>query len=135
MPDLINKKLEYINQLFIEGLYYKSLDAIEDFEQKEDLSTDDRISCNLLKSKLYLYLGKYTDALKFAEQACSMCPELGINSFSVDSYISKAWALSALRDYDLVLQLISKGEEALKELTIKPQSEFAKRRSFEINQK
>ena len=127
MSDLINEELKNMNQLFIEGLYFKSLDSIVDFEQKEDLNPEDRLSCYLLKSNIYYELGEYNDALRFAEQACDMSQELGIKPLLVDSYISKAWALLELRDFDLVLRLISKGEELLKELTIKPQSEFAKR--------
>ncbi len=107
MPDLINEKLENMNQLFIEGLYFKSLDSIVDFEQKEDLNPEDRLSCYLLKSNLYYELGEYTDALKFAEQACSMSQELGNKLLLIDSYISKAWSLLELRDFDLVLQSIT----------------------------
>ncbi|MFX1449530.1 MAG: tetratricopeptide repeat protein [Promethearchaeota archaeon] len=130
MPNLIDRKLEYMNQLFVEGLYSNLLDSIEDFEQIEDLTPENQLSCYHLKSNLYFELGKYSDALKFAEQACNMSQELGSKTSLFDSNISKAWALLMLRDYDLVLQLISNGEEILKELTLKPQSEFAKREAL-----
>ncbi|MFX0081559.1 MAG: tetratricopeptide repeat protein [Candidatus Hodarchaeota archaeon] len=127
MPGLVNEKLENMNQLFIEGLYLKIRDSIVDFEQREDLTPEDRLSCYLLKSNLYYELGEHTDALKFAEQACSLSQELGLKTLLIDSYISKAWALLELRDFDLVLESILKGEELLKNLTIEPQLEFAKR--------
>ncbi|MHA2129932.1 MAG: tetratricopeptide repeat protein [Promethearchaeota archaeon] len=127
MPDLINEKLESINQLFIEGLYFKALDLLADFERIEGLNSEDQISCYLLKSNLYNELGKYNDALKFAEQACNISQGLGNKFLLVDSYISKAFSLLALRDYKLILKLISEVEELLQNLTIKPQSEFAKR--------
>ena len=127
MPELINEKLENMNQLFIEGLYFKALDSIVDFEQKEILAPEDRLFCYLLKSNLYYELGENTDALKFAEQACSMSQELESNNFLFDSYISKAWVLLDLKDLDKVSEIITNSEEMLKELTIKPQSEFAKR--------
>jgi tetratricopeptide (TPR) repeat protein len=130
MLDLINKELKYIYQLFIEGLYSKVLDSLENFEQKEDLTPENRIFRDLLKSNLYYELGRLTDALKFAEQAYNMSEELGNKSLLVDSYISKAQALLSLRDYNLALQLISKGEEVLKMLMIKPQSEIAKREAL-----
>ncbi|MFW9818144.1 MAG: tetratricopeptide repeat protein [Candidatus Thorarchaeota archaeon] len=130
MPNLIKKKLDNMNQLFLEGLYSNVLDSIEDFEQIENLTNENRISCYNLKSNLYFELAKYTDALKFAEQACKMSQELGNKSFLLDSYICKAWALLMLRDYELVSQLISNGEELLRELTLKPQSEFAKREAL-----
>ncbi|MFW9825750.1 MAG: hypothetical protein ACFFE4_22600 [Candidatus Thorarchaeota archaeon] len=124
---MINEKIEFINQLFIEGLYFKALEAIGDFEQKEDLAQKDYLACSLLKSNLYYELGEYTNALKFAEQACSISQELEIKPFLVDSFISRAFALLELRDFDEVLQSISKGEKLLKELPMKTQSEFAKR--------
>ncbi|MFX0007131.1 MAG: tetratricopeptide repeat protein [Candidatus Hermodarchaeota archaeon] len=130
MPNLIEKKLGYMNQLFVEGLYSNVLDSIEEFEQIEDLTTEDRISCCHLKSNLYFEICKYTDAFKFAEQACNMSRELGNKSLILDSYISKARASLMLRDYDLVSQLISNGEEMLRELTLKPQSEIAKREAL-----
>jgi len=127
MPSLIRKELESMNQLFIEGLYFETLDAIKDFKQKEDFTLEDRLSCYLLESNLYCEIGEYADALKFAEQAYTMSQELENKSFLVDSNISKAWILLALRKLDFVLQLISKGEDLLKNLTIKPQSEYAKK--------
>ena len=127
MPELINEKLENMNQLFIEGLYFKALDSIVDFEQKEILAPEDRLFCYLLKSNLYYELGENTDALKFAEQACNMSQELESNNFLFDSYISKAWVLLDLKDLDKVSEIITNSEEMLKELTIKPESEFAKR--------
>ncbi|MFX1451476.1 MAG: tetratricopeptide repeat protein [Promethearchaeota archaeon] len=127
MPNLINKELEYINQLFVEGLYFKALDSLEDFEQKRNLILEDRISSYLLKSNLFVNLGRYNDALKFADQACIMSQELGIKTLLIDSYIAKAWSLLQLRDHDSILQIISKSEELLKELIVKSQSEYAKR--------
>ncbi|MFW9829769.1 MAG: tetratricopeptide repeat protein [Candidatus Thorarchaeota archaeon] len=127
MPDLIDKKLEYMNQFFVEGLYSDILDSMKEFDHIKDLSPENQFTCYHLKSKLYFELGKYTDALKFADQACNMSQELENKIFLLDSYISKAWALLMLRDYELVLPLISKVEEILKDVPIKPQTEFAKR--------
>ncbi|MFX1456845.1 MAG: tetratricopeptide repeat protein [Promethearchaeota archaeon] len=127
MPHLINRELENINQLFIEGFYNKALDSMVEYEQKEDLTSEDQNYCYLLKSNLYYELGEYTDALKFADQACSISQELGNQPFLVDSLISKAWALLELKDLDLVQQLLSKGEDLLKDLSLERQSEFARK--------
>ncbi|UCC19909.1 MAG: hypothetical protein JSV62_01125, partial [Promethearchaeota archaeon] len=127
MSVLVSERLQNINQLFIEGLYNKALNALDDFKQKKDLTVEERVFCNLIKSNIFFELGKSTDALKFAELACNMSKELDNKCLLIDSYISKAWALVILGDYDLVLQLISEGEELLKELMLIPQSEIAKR--------
>jgi tetratricopeptide (TPR) repeat protein len=130
MQNLAINDLENINQLFIQGLYFEALDSIEKFEQREDLSLENQVSCYLLNINLYNELGKFTDALKFADDACNISKTLKNQSYLLDSYISKAMALLALRDNDLVLEIIAKGEEMLKKLEIKPKSEFAKRNAL-----
>ncbi|MFX1288687.1 MAG: tetratricopeptide repeat protein, partial [Promethearchaeota archaeon] len=127
MTDLNKVNLESANQLFIEGLYFKALDTVKKYEQLEDIAPENSIICNLLKSSIYSELGAYDDALKFAEQAYSKSQELGNKSFLVDSNISKAWALTMLKDFDSVLVLISKGEALLSELILLPESEFARK--------
>jgi tetratricopeptide (TPR) repeat protein len=127
MSDLVFGEVQNMNQLFNAGLYFKALDALHNFEQKIDITTEDQLSCHILKSNIFYELGRYTDALEFAEKAFNMSQELGNKLFLIDSCISKALALLGLRDFDLASQVTSKGEELLKNLTIKPQSEFAKR--------
>ena len=124
---MISEKLQHVNQLFNQGLYFKALDALNDFEQKIDPTPEDQLFCHILKSNILYELGRSTDALKFAEQACNMSQELGNKPFLIDSYISKAWALLELRDLDAVLDLLSKGKDLLKQLTIIPRSDSAKR--------
>jgi len=116
MSDLISKKLENVDQLFNQGLYFKALDALNDFEQKVDFNSEDQLYCHIIKSNILYELGRYTEALKFTEQACVISEDLGNKSLQIDSYISKAWILLDLRDLDAVLDLISKGEILLKEL-------------------
>ncbi|MFX0178014.1 MAG: tetratricopeptide repeat protein [Candidatus Hodarchaeota archaeon] len=127
MTYLISDQLQKINILFNEGLYFKALDALNDFEQKTDLKTEDQIFSYILKSNICYEFGRTTEALKFAEQACSMGQDHGNNVLLIDSYISKAKALLDLGDFDAILDLISKGEELLKFLTLIPPSEYAKR--------
>lgn len=130
MSDLISKELEKVNQLFNQGLYFKALDALNDFEQKADYNSEDKLFCHIIKSNIFYELGRSTDALKFAEQACLMSQKLGIKSLKIDSYISKAWILLDLGDLDAVLDLLSKGENLLKELSIIPQSDISKKESL-----
>ncbi|MFX0105244.1 MAG: TIR domain-containing protein [Candidatus Hodarchaeota archaeon] len=127
MSDLVIDKLDNINQLFIEGLYFQALEALDGFEQKKDINPKEQLSCYLLKSNIYIELGEYPNALKFAEQACNMSQDLGNKPLLIDSCISKAWALCNLKNFNAVLDLLSKGEDLLKKLPRKSQSEFAKR--------
>ncbi len=130
MQNFYNNDLDNINRLLIEGLYFKALDSIENFKKRKDLTIENRVSCYLLRSNLYCELGKFTNALELSEKACNASKELKNKSLLFDSYLSKASALLALRDYDSVLPLISICEEMLKKLIIKPQSEFAKRQAL-----
>lgn len=130
MTDLTNEKLKFTNQLLIEGLYFKALDTLKEFEHLEDHNSENCIFYYHLKSNISLELGRYSDALKLAEKAYNMSQELGMKPLLVDSCISKARALLSLRDYDLVLQLVSKGEELLKEFKLKPYSEYTRREAL-----
>ncbi|MFX1492759.1 MAG: tetratricopeptide repeat protein [Promethearchaeota archaeon] len=130
MPDLISEKLQNANQLFNQGLYFKTLDALTDLEEKIDLTSEDQLSCHILRSNIFYELGRSNDALKFAEQACSLSKELENKPLLIDSFISKASVLLDLGDLDAVFDLVSKGEDLLKKLAIKRGSEFAKRDSL-----
>ena len=127
MPDLTGEKLQTANQLFNEGLYFKAIDALDDFEKKMAPTSEDQIFCYILRSNIFYELGQSTDALKFAEKARSMSQELGNKSLLIDSYISKAWILLNLGDLDSVLDLLPKGEDLLTQLTTIPRSDSAKR--------
>ncbi|MHA2185573.1 MAG: hypothetical protein ACXAAI_11285, partial [Promethearchaeota archaeon] len=130
MLNLINKQLQNINQLFIEGSYFEALEALNEYEQKKSLSSEDQIFYYILKSNIFYEIGRSTDALKFAEQACSKSQALGNNLLLIDSYISKAWALLGVRDFEGVSEIISKGEELLTRLTRLSKEENATRESL-----
>ncbi|MFW9781806.1 MAG: tetratricopeptide repeat protein [Candidatus Heimdallarchaeota archaeon] len=130
MPELISEELQNINQIFNEGLYFKALDALDNFEQKSDLNPGDQAFCWILKSNIFIELGRSTDALKIAEKASKKCQDLGYKSLLLDSYISQSWALLNLRDLDAVLDLLSKGEDLLKELLVMPRSDSARKESL-----
>ncbi|MHA2474650.1 MAG: tetratricopeptide repeat protein, partial [Promethearchaeota archaeon] len=64
------------------------------------------------------------------EQACSKSQALGNNLLLIDSYISKAWASLGVRDFDVVSEIVSKGEELLRRLTRLSKEENATRESL-----
>jgi tetratricopeptide (TPR) repeat protein len=128
--DIISKKLQNVNLLFHQGLYFKALDMLNDFEQKIDPITEDQLICQILKSNIFQELGRVTEALKFAEMACDLSQELGNKPFLIDSYISKAWILLDLRELDTIPDLLSKGEDLLEQLTEIPLLESARRKSL-----
>jgi tetratricopeptide (TPR) repeat protein len=130
MPNLTIEEIKLADQLYIEGSYFKALDKVEEIEQIRDLTPKNQVSCNLLKSNIFMELGEHANALKFAEEACNLSQDLGEKVLLIDGYISKSRILTGLRNFDLVLELISKSDKLLKELNIKPQSEFAKRNSL-----
>ncbi|MFX0039132.1 MAG: tetratricopeptide repeat protein [Candidatus Heimdallarchaeota archaeon] len=130
MQDLMRAELQKINQFFIEGLNFKALDALDDFVQKKDLSSEEQLICYILKSNIFNELGRYVDALKFAELACSVGEELGNKSLLLNSYISKAWTLLDINEMDAVPESLTKGEALLKQLTMIPKSDFAQGESI-----
>jgi len=130
MLDLISKHLQKIDQLFIEGSYFEALEALTNYEQKKDLSSEEQIFCLILKSNIYYELGRSADALKCIEQAHRKSEKIGNNLFIIDVTISKAWILLGVWNYEEVSELLSKGEELLSQLTRLSQKELAKRKSL-----
>ncbi|MHA1988433.1 MAG: hypothetical protein ACW98D_17525 [Promethearchaeota archaeon] len=129
IPDLIKEKLKNVKKLFHQGLVFKALDTLKDFEQKIDPTSEDQLYCYILKSNIFHELGQLTKALKFAEKACDFSQDFGNKPFLIDSYIAKAWALLDLGELDTVLNLISKGENLLNKLTTIPKPDIARRES------
>jgi len=107
MSELISTKLQNINQLFIEGLYFKALGKLNEFEQKPDHTPENQIYFNIIKSNVFYELGRYSDALKHADQACNISEKIRNKSLILDSYISKTWALLRYRDFDTVLDYVA----------------------------
>jgi len=69
MSELISEELRNINQLVNKGLYFKALDALDDFEKDPDQPPEDQIFHLIIKSNILSELGRSPDALKFAEEA------------------------------------------------------------------
>ncbi|MFX1323479.1 MAG: tetratricopeptide repeat protein [Promethearchaeota archaeon] len=126
---MISEELLNINRTFNQGLYFKALDVLEDFEQTTDLSPNDKAFSQIIKSKIFYELGRSIEALKFAEEAFNICQEHGYQSFLFDSYIAKALALLNLGDFDKILDLLSEGENLLKQLSEIPRSDYTKKES------
>ncbi|MFX1457639.1 MAG: tetratricopeptide repeat protein [Promethearchaeota archaeon] len=126
MSDLISEELQNADQLFIQGLYFEALNILDEIGQKLDNFTEDQLFWYIIKSNILYEIGRKSEALNLAEQACILGEKIGDKRLLIDSYISKAWVLLDLREMDTVLDLLTRGEDLLSQLTRISKSDYAK---------
>ena len=125
------KELSDVGQLIDKGKLEEALQKLNKLEEKEDLTSYDKISCHILKSSLKFELGNYKDALKFAEQACRESQELRDYLHLFDAYNVKTFVIHwGFGWTDKALDLIAKSEDLLKTLSQEPPIELKKREAF-----
>ena len=110
---MLHEELTKANMLLEEGNYNKALYLLENFEENENLTILDLISCNLQRSSLLNKVGRHKDAFKYAEQAYQKSQEVSKNLQSVDALLSMAYALVWELSLDEAFELIEQSEHLL----------------------
>lgn len=123
------KELSDVGQLINKGKLKEALLKLNKLEEKKDLISYDKLSCNILKSALLFLLGDYKESLMIADQACQESEELRDYLHLFDAYISKANVLVRYVWLDKALALTTKCEEILKKLSQIPAIELKKRKA------
>ncbi|MFX1515747.1 MAG: tetratricopeptide repeat protein [Promethearchaeota archaeon] len=120
--------LEEIRKL-VEGERFKeALTQIDQSEKKGNLSNDDQIEINLLKSTVFMRLGKIK---KSNDILSELLGRETINSLQViDAMIIKAEIFEHQGKYDEMAKKISEVEKLLQSLTQVEQKEISKRRAL-----
>jgi len=122
---ILNSESEEVIQarkLFEQGKFEKAISLIKKFEAKNNLTTMDQLSFNLLKSSILNRFGNYEESLKFAEKAYQESKVLKNTLSSIDALVNMAWALSFLGDLEKALDLTLESEyifRTLNEISIK----------------
>ena len=81
-------------KLIDEGRYDEALELMKPFEENEEQSLQDIVSCHLLKCNLLFQQGKYENVIKLADQTYNESLELGNKLFSVDALLIMAFTLT-----------------------------------------
>ncbi|MFX1346756.1 MAG: tetratricopeptide repeat protein [Promethearchaeota archaeon] len=86
---LPSEKIIKAKTLIDNGEYEEALEYLNDLEQKEALTLDERLNFQGIKSYLFYFLGKYELALKTAENLYQTSQEFGKAVFSFDALFIK----------------------------------------------
>jgi tetratricopeptide (TPR) repeat protein len=108
------KELSEIHQLRHEGKFNDAIQKLIILEKKEELTTQEKLSCHLVMGSILFSMGNYNQAYEFAEQAFQESQNLKEILLLIDAYILKSLLLFVKSHADEALDQISKYEELLK---------------------
>jgi len=129
--ELVGKKkpdeLVQARQLIDDAKVNEAHELLNNFERKEGLTLQDKVSSHVLRTDLLFQQGRHKEVLKLAEKTHDMSLGLGKNLQSVDCFILMAGSLVWFGKPDKALDILTQGEELLKNLTQVLSSEYMKR--------
>ena len=89
MYNSTNNTIKKACDLFKKGERQKILDVLENIDNYDELSEEDKIIFKLLKCKAKHFLGEYEESLKINEWVIKKSKEIGNKILSLDGTISR----------------------------------------------
>ncbi|MFX1321597.1 MAG: tetratricopeptide repeat protein, partial [Promethearchaeota archaeon] len=123
-----SKDLKRAEILIKEGKFNEAQIALNEIEQKGDLSSSDLLSFYLFKGSILNIVGSYSNARKYGELAYRKSQELMRKLQSIDALLIMAYALTHMGDIEKGMDVIVQCEELLKTLKVEDQREITKRK-------
>jgi len=111
------KELIKAEILIDKGKHDEALQLIKHFEEKEEHTLYEIVSCNLLKCELFFQQGLYENVVKLAQQTYKKSLDLGSNSLSFNALLIMSEAFTYLLELEKAAKIIEQGEELLKILS------------------
>jgi len=138
LAESTREELSRTEILLKKGEYELALKLIEKLAKRDALSTDEKIACKLIESKLRIKLGELESAFPLIKEIFQTVQSLENPQLKIDALIVKAEMLWHLGKLDEGLRVVKKGEEHLEENRLEhmPELEWVKERRGELlNQK
>ena len=110
------KELTQAKQYIIEGKYKDSLQLLNDFEERENNSLQDIVSCHLVKLYLLFRHGLLQEYAKLAEQTYFESLDLEKDILSVDTLLVMVNSLYLINNTEKADKFLQQAEELLKSL-------------------
>ncbi|MFX0185198.1 MAG: tetratricopeptide repeat protein [Candidatus Hodarchaeota archaeon] len=100
------EELQQAEELLTQMKYNQALQIIESIEQKETLTQDDLLTCQILKSRILTGKGVYEEGRRLAEAALTESQRQKKTLHEIDAHIALAAALEALLKIEASLKQI-----------------------------
>ncbi|MFX1593885.1 MAG: tetratricopeptide repeat protein, partial [Promethearchaeota archaeon] len=111
------KELIRAERFIDEGKHDEALQLLKHFEEREEHTLYEIVSCNLLKSELYFQQGLYEKVVKLTQQTYKKSLDLGSNFLSFNALLIMAEAFIFLYELEKAAEIIERGEDILKILS------------------
>jgi tetratricopeptide (TPR) repeat protein len=111
------KELIKAERFIDEGKHDEALKLIKYFEEREEHTLYEIVSCNLLKCELLFQQGLYEKVVKLTQQTYKKSLDLGSNFLSFDTLLIMAEAFIYLYELEKAAEIIKQGEDILKKLS------------------
>ena len=109
-------QLYKVEQLIFQGKLKEAQLKLKHFVLKDDLSNNERLQSQLLKSSIQTNLGEYESSLQISEPVFKESQELKNSHLMLDSIISMVEALKGIGGYDKGMNLITQGLKIIENL-------------------
>jgi len=131
MPDSIFEEINNISELF-EGKDEEFLQAIEEIQNRGNISIKDDLLCEAAKARTYMYIGSFGNAMRttrrlYKKGKINNIPFAMIDALSLKFFTK--WVLGEF-EYAKLWEFIEESENLLKNVSQEPKEEFKYRRSI-----
>ncbi|MFQ5979860.1 MAG: tetratricopeptide repeat protein [Candidatus Heimdallarchaeota archaeon] len=127
-PGSVRDRLQRADQLVSQGKFEEALQTVEALASAEELSPEDRLAGQLLKSRIRTKQGDFEEALQLAQDVFTEIQGQEPSLQTVDAHIAIAEALECLGNFEESLEAISQGDQALAIASKESPAEIARRK-------
>ncbi|MHA2270022.1 MAG: tetratricopeptide repeat protein [Promethearchaeota archaeon] len=114
-------ELAQARKLIFDRKMDEALDILSNFEQKEEISLENKLSIFLLKGRIYAYYWRYFETVEMGEQAYLLSKQLGIISSIIEALNLRAY-MTFTGKIDTALEIILEVERFMVNLPPEMQS-------------
>jgi len=129
LPSNVEKQLQELDQLLVNGELHKALDIIEKGLQKKNLQKEHKLLYIVYKSHVFFFLGKLQEGLQLAGRVLKESENLNNPSLFLYALIVHVICLRFTGRYNESIELTEKGLMILENQKSLSDKEFAKRKA------
>ncbi|MHA1800237.1 MAG: tetratricopeptide repeat protein [Candidatus Heimdallarchaeaceae archaeon] len=130
MRTVTDKVFEELEDMIITGKYQEVLQEINSIEQRSDITFEEEVICQRLKTQLFSIYQQFSKAIEYGEIALQNSIKLGNKLLIIDSALHYGRSLCLTGKIDVGAEKLKLAEETIKSFEDKKSPEFLKRKSL-----